>query len=430
VILYLAILGAALYVYWRMDVFQPKVLAMIGPEPTPTPSIAQLTDLGHTAYMEGDLDKAIAYYQQAADLDPENTEVLVALARLLTLDYQLEEALVVAEQAILAGPEDARGYAAKAMTLDWMGKPDEAVIAALRAIELDPDYAPGHAYLSEAYTDLGRWTQAQEQAEMALRLDPYDVDARRNYAYILEFLGDYEGAIQQYLQALQLHPNLLHLWYGLARNYRGAGQVDKAVETFQEIIIRTPDDPEPYTELGKTYFEVRDDAAAQEYLEQAVELVCTDCPLYDGDTVVYSDEFSEQDRRLPENVYIPAWTRLGMVYFTRRNFEDAVAMFTEVIAWGEANDMQVPLEAYYVTGAAYFYLDMCERGVPLLFHALELNEDGRNDLIATDNILKGLVLCRDYADYALTWPEGYPVPEVVLERPGAEGGEADEGEGE
>ncbi len=42
---------------------------------------------------------------------------------------------------------------------------------------------------------------------------------------------------------------------------------DQAINTFVQIAIRTPEDPLPYVELGKTYFEVRDDDAAQEYLD-------------------------------------------------------------------------------------------------------------------------------------------------------------------
>jgi tetratricopeptide (TPR) repeat protein len=415
-IFYLSALAAALYVYLRMDYFQPRVLAQIGPPPTATPSAQMYADWGYEAYMQGDLAIAAEHYRMAASVDPTNVEYPVEQARLLVLDNRLEEGLAVAEQAILQAPEQPGPYAVKAMALDWMGRPDEAVIAALQAIEIDPNHAPAHAYLAEAYTDLGRWTQAREQAELAVSLDPYDVDARRDYAYVLEFMGDYEGAVQQYQQALALHPNLLHLLYGLARNYRGAGQTDLAVQTFQEIIERTPDDPQPYTELGRTYFELREDAAAQEYLEQAVDLVRA-----------HNQAALEADPNAEPEIYVPAWTRLGMVYFTRRNYESAIEIFEEAIQYGEKRGEPIPLEAYYVTGAAYFYLDECTKAVPLLFRALELNEEGANDPLATDNVLRGLVLCRDYADHpvALQFPEGYEEPEVVLERPGQF---ADEGE--
>jgi hypothetical protein len=79
-----------------------------------------------------------------------------------------------------------------------------------------------------------------------------------------------------------------------------------------------------------------------------------------------------------------------------------------------------------VTGAGYFYLNQCEYAVPRAFHALDLYEERyRNnpDPAALDNILKIFVLCRDYANppYALTFPEGYEEPVVLLELPGSQG---------
>jgi len=403
IILYLAVLAAALFVFQRSDVYGPRILAYIGPTPVPTPTAQDRADMAYQAYMDGDLEQAIAYYRDASALEPSNIDYLFELARLLILTGQTEEGLAISDQIILIAPESPDGYAIQAMALDWMGRPDEAVVTALRALEIDPYHALTHAYLAEAYIDLGRWTQAREEAELAVELDPFNVDVRRNYAYVLENTGYYQSAVQQYLQAIALQPNLLYLWYGLARNYRGAGLTDEAVRTYQEIIARTPDDPQPYTELGRTYFEMRDDAAAQDNLEQAVALVRAQ-----------NEAALEADPNADAAIYIPAWTRLGMVYFTRRNYEDAIAIFEETIAWCEAHNTTAPLEAYYVTGAAYFYLDECDRAVPLLFQALELNEEGPNDQGVTDNALRGLELCRNYAEHpmAFAWPEGYPVPDV------------------
>ncbi len=469
VIVYLAILAAALYVYMRMDVVQPRVLAMIGPSPTPTPSASDLAAQGESAYMNGDLQTAVSLYRQAAELDPANIPLQFEYSRLLTLTYQFEEALAVADEMILIAPEDARGYAARARALDWMGEYDRAQIEALQAIELDPTYALAHAYLAEAYADLGRYRQAREQAEMAIRLDPYSVDARRNYAYVLEFYGDYQGAVQQYIQALQLHPNLLDLWYGLARNYRGAGQMDRSIETYAEIAQRTPDDPYLYVEWGKTYFEMRDDAAAQETLEQAVFLVCQqnqtdvpeedrrDCPYLDSDTLFDDDADNPwQDESIPLNQRIPwdadnrdippwvmisAWNRLGQVYLTRRNYEDAIAILAEAVAWGEAQDedapgyQPVPIESYYVMASAYYYRNQCDMAVPLAVHAFRLYQQRElDDPGALDNILRLFVLCRDYTvkpedavihqgvGFTNGFPDGYEEPDVIITRPGSEDG--------
>lgn len=429
VIAYIGTLAAALYVLLQWQTLQPLVSNLISPPPAP-PIPGKLAFIGEKAYHAGDLPKAIEHYGRAVEADPSNVDYLAAYGRLLTLNHELPEALAIAERIIELAPFDPRGYAVKARALDWSGNYPDAVLAALKAIELDSNYARAHAYLAEAYADLGRLRQAREQAELAIQLDPYEVDARRNYGYVLEFYGDYEGAVQQYLQALQLEPNLLDLWYGLGHNYRGAKRYDEAIAAFQQIASRTPTDPLIYVELGKTYFEIRDDDAAQEHLEHAVELVCSDCPLYDSDAIL-TDGFFDRPRNLPGKIYMPAWSRLGQVYFTRRNYESALAVLEEAIACGEKNACgqtpdDVPIESYYVTASAYFYLDQCQIAAPRAKQSLDIYlERQPDDPNALRSILCVFTLCRDNADHPFVYqgsgftngfPDGYEVPECIIRR--------------
>lgn len=447
IVLYVLVLFAALYVFWNVDRFQSGFSAFFWPPPTPTSYPEDLVRQADEAYQAGDLKQAIELYRQASEIDPQNVQLLSNLSRMLTLGTfnapaelkaaQLQEALVVAERAILAAPEDPRGYAVKARALDWAGEYDSAVVAALRAVELDADYAPARAYLAEAYTDIGQLRLAREQAEMAIQLDPYDVDARTNYAYVLNFYGDYSGAIQQYIQALNLQPNMLDLMYGLAWNYRGARQYEQSITTFREIMVRTPDDPKIYIELGKTYYQMRDDDSAQSIYEQAVRLICDDCPRHGYAEILATQEprsteeftqFLERtDRNLPGEVDLSAWVGLGQVYYARRNYESALEILEEAIAYGDTNKEEVQIEAYYVTAGAYYYLDRCEIAIPRAKLAFDLYVERKiEDNGTLSAILSWFVLCRDHATnnpYMLTapgftngFPDGYEEPDVIVER--------------
>jgi tetratricopeptide (TPR) repeat protein len=164
--------------------------------------------------------------------------------------------------------------------------------------------------------------------------------------------------------------------------------------------------------------------------------------LYTGDDYL-AGQVPEQ-RELPEYIFMPAWTRLGQVYYTRRNFEDAIGIFEEAIAWGEAQDpdsedyQTIPLEAYYALAAAYYYVDsdsegrpLCDTAIPLVEKALDIYEAQRlEDPAALTNILRVYVLCRDYSNtpptIAFSFPDGYEEPDVIIELPGTGGDEAEE----
>lgn len=457
ILLYLTVLIVALFVWWQADRFRPVVMSAIGPEPEPTMAAPELTTMGNDSYMAGDIGEAITYYRQALELQPDNMELMDSLSLALALDYWIDstkeqsviDSLEVAEQMVAVAPDDPRGYAAKARALNFQGFYPEANLEALRAIERNPDYVYGHIYLAESYTYLGRLRQALEQANIAVQMAPYNVEARRSYATILEYYGDYDGAIAQYEQSLRIEPNRLDLLYGRARNLRAAGRTDEAVAMFGEIISMDPEDPLPYVELGKTYFEIRDDDAAQNYLQSAVEKYCADCPLntevWDMDNSSYWTTGNEPRPRLselPEEVFMPAWQRLGMVYLTRRNYEDAIDILEEAIVWGETNGVDVPIEMHYVVASAYYYRASCEQSVAHAATAFNLYEEREiNDSNALTNTLRIFVLCRDYnfegdpvrhqqPGFVNGFPEGYAEPNVVVEAPGPSGTGIEEGEAE
>jgi tetratricopeptide (TPR) repeat protein len=232
----------------------------------------------------------------------------------------------------------------------------------------------------------------------------------------------------------------------LAQNYRGAKQMEQAIATFNEIAVRTPNDPAIYVELGKTYFEMREDDAAQENLEQAVSLVCKACPLYDSIAIENDPNFKADGgnlsffttaRTLPDNISMSAWSRLGEVYFTRRNYESAIAVLEEAIACGEQSKCnqtppKIPIEAYYVTASAYFYLDKCVLGTDHAQKALSIYINNKvDDTNALHSILCVFKLCRDVADHPLTYqaagftngfPDGYSEPDCVITRAAVGGG--------
>jgi tetratricopeptide (TPR) repeat protein len=199
-------------------------------------------------------------------------------------------------------------------------------------------------------------------------------------------------------------------------------------------------------ELGKTYFAMREDDAAQENLAQAVALVCKDCPLYDSSAILAdpnytaktgSLKFFTEERKLPPTILMSAWNRLGQVYYTRRNYESAIAILEEAIACGErsqcgATPKQIPIESYYVTASAYFYLDKCTLAESHAKSALDIYVNTRladpnigPDPGALSTILCVFKLCRDSADTPVTYqgdgftngfPNGYEEPDCRITR--------------
>lgn len=88
-------------------------------------------------------------YGRALELDPDSTEALVNLGRLLQEDGELEEAAKLYARALEASGGD-RSTAAfnLGITLEDLGRPGEAAAAYRRALEADPAFADAHFNLS------------------------------------------------------------------------------------------------------------------------------------------------------------------------------------------------------------------------------------------------------------------------------------------
>jgi len=141
---------------------------------------------------------------------------------------------------------------------------------------------------------------------MALQLDDRSVDAHRNYGYVLELQGNWSGAIEQYQKALEINPNLAYIHIAIGQNYRALGQLEKALESFDKAAEVSPGNAQANYEIGWTqlvyYGEYH---IAEGYLEKAVEA----------------------DPSLGR-----AHGSLAIVYWGRRNYEDAIPSFEKAIA--------------------------------------------------------------------------------------------------
>ena len=302
VLFLLMLISAGIYVYAMIK--QEQIESPFVPTPTPTRSALSYAYEAEDLYLQGKLAEAIAAYEQAIALDPNDVQTYIPLTRLLALEGRTVEAVRRGRQAIEMAPENARAWAVLGMAYDWNGDVPEAVDACKRAIELDPTYAEGYAYLAEAYADSVRWQDALEAAQTAVQLDDNSVDVHRNYGYVLELQGNYGQAVEEYERALELHPNLAYVYITLGRNYRGLGNFEAAVENFQRAIEIDPYSAAGFSELGKAYQDMGEFERAETYLKKAIEA---------------------------DPQFGPAFGYLAINYWSRRNYESAIEYFEPAI---------------------------------------------------------------------------------------------------
>jgi tetratricopeptide (TPR) repeat protein len=316
VLLFALIMGGVVLVWLNEEA--GAVPDLFVPTPGPTRNPRSHAEEAEAQFSAGHLKEAIAAYQRAIELDTNNMDYRVAMARIQVYARDYEGALESAESALLMGPNSAKAKAVYAWALDWnvtsgclCKELGEAAAMAVQAIALDGNYAPAHAYYAEILNDSGKWDQGAREAELSLSLDPNSLDALRAMAYSNESVGNYTGAVEYYRRAIAINPNLVTLYMSLGINYRALvpPDYDQAIGAFSKANSIDPFDVEPLLALSKTNYQIDNLGTAVQYLEQALQLE-------------------------PDNPDI--YGRLGLIYHKQKNYEDALPAL-EVAVFGRSS---------------------------------------------------------------------------------------------
>lgn len=272
---------------------------------------------------------AIESFQQAIEVDSDNTEAYVQLA----LSYQdqyltdpqrypnrLNEALRSLEMAESVDAEDPRVLNAKGVILFQMGSLQaarsalekavetagrgeselgarersvihvnlgktyrdlgdlqQALTAFRRSVVLDPGSSTAHNNLGNIHYRLGNCAEAEYELSQAASLDPSSLSAVSQLAIALFECGEVARSIPRFEEALELNGAIFNppLYTYLARGYLEQGRYGDAVHRAQQGALLKPYTADAYYYLGRAY-EARgqsgDIQAAQDAYQRALEL--------------------------------------------------------------------------------------------------------------------------------------------------------------
>jgi TolB-like protein len=198
----------------------------------------------HNAYLQGhfhlvrrnveDFRKAIDYYDQAIQLDPDYALAYAERAEAWAIFGDLTgqrptaypKARSDAEKAVAIAPALAEARAALGFVrclVDW--KFADGLAELKRAKELSPANPTANDLLARIIVYLGRFDEAERQARQAVELDPLSTVAHANLARVLFYAGKLDEADAVARKSAELQPTGAsnHRWQVLVAAQRGDG---------------------------------------------------------------------------------------------------------------------------------------------------------------------------------------------------------------
>jgi serine/threonine protein kinase/tetratricopeptide (TPR) repeat protein len=175
---------------------------------------------------EEDIRKAIKYFEQAIEIDPNYALAYVGLADSYSIipdycSFPSKKAYPKAKEATLRALEIdntlAEAYTSLAsikdgFEWDWSGAERDYK----RAIELNPGYATAHHWYAFYLMLMARFDEAIKEIKRAHELDPLSLVISRNFGRILYSSRQYDQAIEALQKTLEMDSNFsqVHLFLG------------------------------------------------------------------------------------------------------------------------------------------------------------------------------------------------------------------------
>ncbi len=248
---------------------------------------------------DGDAAKALVAYARAAEKDPNSAYLQRKLAEGSARENRLDDALMHAERAYELEPEDAetRIFLARVYGLKRRPKDAEAV---LRDSSGDPINEMAAFLLHQVLLESNRPKRAHKVANWLLERDSDSLRARLAKAAALQRMGESLAAEKVFRSALEIAPGNPRITGALARSYRERGDHEAEIELYRELLETHP----------HHHFTLISLAEAQMSQDDLVEAIAT---------------FEEIERHHPND--LRSVVRLGFLKFEAREWDEAAIRF-------------------------------------------------------------------------------------------------------
>jgi TolB-like protein/DNA-binding winged helix-turn-helix (wHTH) protein len=192
------------------------------------------------------LNKSIAFYEQAISKDPAYALAYTGLADCYQLLAEYEaatpkeaftKARAAAIKALQIDDQLAEAHTSLAYTLafydwDWTNAEKEFK----RAIELNPNYPTAHQWYAEFLVALGRFDEARAEYERALQLDPTSLIILADIASYFFMVRDFDQSIAQSRKVIEMDPNFAYGYIFLMVSYGQKGMKQEMAEAYVKSV--------------------------------------------------------------------------------------------------------------------------------------------------------------------------------------------------
>ncbi len=183
----------------------------------------------------GKTDQAIQFLEQHHEKEPKDIDIISYLASFYEEATQYNKAMDILEKGLEDTPDNTSLLFRLGAIQDKADQKDKCIQTMKKIIQIDPENASALNYLGYTYADMGtNLDQALNLISRAMELKPEDGYITDSMGWVYYQRKDYEKAVQYLEKAARLSDFETIIASHLADAYVKAGQLTKALATYQK----------------------------------------------------------------------------------------------------------------------------------------------------------------------------------------------------
>ena len=199
----------------------------------------------------GKFAEAEARLRDVVEAVPDFLPARLTLGGSLEKQNRADEALAVYEAALKLHPDNYDVHFSLAQLCAAQGKPDEAIAHYTAALKESPEFATARVNLANILVQQGKFDQALTHYEQALEDSPDSVVAHFNLGMVLAGQKNYAAGLPHVARAVQLNPAEADMQFGLGSVLAALGRFDDAVYHLELAVKLNPQHPRAASQLQR-----------------------------------------------------------------------------------------------------------------------------------------------------------------------------------
>jgi len=279
-------------------------------------------NLGYTCFVAGFLDKALGCFDKALAIDPNYKHAWYNKGYAYHGADLLEQAVDCYGKALVIDPQDRVLWNNLGNALYNLGRYAESIPRFVEAIKVDPDYEIAWNNIGNALEKMKLYREAVPYHDRSLEISPDFDYALYAKGVCKSMIGDLEAGYDLVLESLDLNPYYDEAWKARASIAEKLGRWDEALIAIEEALTINPEFDLGWADRGELLLRIGDTEASQASFEMALSCL--------------------ENIRVDNIVGVAALIRRGELLARLGRYDEALASLESAALTGKMTAVSIP----------------------------------------------------------------------------------------